>query len=111
MAFLTDRQIEALLQDETRVLTSEIGQSYPITMGKLYWRSYDAMIARRNDVDTESLIWDAEYWSEFYGETVSALFPGCVASQHLNLISRGIDVGLPPPPRPIAAVKRKLQRS
>lgn len=101
MEFFTERQLEGLLEEEARRLEDERGQSFTISMRKLYWRSYDA-ISNLHDMTTEeALLRRSKIWSARAGMSVERQFESSVWSMHDWLHNKvGVDTGVQVPPRP-----------
>lgn len=80
MAFMTEKEVDLLLSDETRSLPGKDGRMYDFTMARLYWRSFDYIVAR---VSTPSHVAEtALQWAEGYRIDTGTALAAYVAQRH-----------------------------
>lgn len=106
MTFRTEKDVETLLQTETRTLNGYYRKVYTFTMHKLYWRSFD-IIVRWKHMEPGALIEETIRTHMATGESLDDVFPNVVWSRHDWFHNKlGIDTGLTPPPRPATIWQR-----
>lgn len=100
--FLTEKQIEGLLERETRDLPMPDGSLRPLTDFKLMWETYDRLILL-GDYTPARLVGFALEETQLSGAPFEKTFPGCVAYLDHHLRDSFID-------KKIAEMKDRLQR-
>lgn len=100
MSYMTEREIEALLQTETRELALFDGTTREFTMMAIYWRSVD-YLERVHHFSISGQIESAQRYAEFYRIDLDKALACFAALYHRSYRDNGVKVPFEPPVCPL----------